>query len=133
MYSSCTFQATTCEVALSQYMCPDPVTTLNFTNCTNAFFNSLEGGYVVIPVPRSSYCVITIANAFPGMRILSNINAVQDSTTIVDKVIEKVVDNKVVEGVENKNYNTLLNLASLQSHECIRGFYSLSMSSNIPS
>eukprot|EP00349_Pseudokeronopsis_sp_Brazil_P000357 CAMPEP_0202961946 /NCGR_PEP_ID=MMETSP1396-20130829/6042_1 /ASSEMBLY_ACC=CAM_ASM_000872 /TAXON_ID= /ORGANISM="Pseudokeronopsis sp., Strain Brazil" /LENGTH=135 /DNA_ID=CAMNT_0049682181 /DNA_START=27 /DNA_END=434 /DNA_ORIENTATION=+ len=66
LYSTCTFQTTTCMVATSQYMCADASQTLTSTACDDWLVTDLEGRYVVVQLPPATYCTMSLSNLYHG-------------------------------------------------------------------
>eukprot|EP00349_Pseudokeronopsis_sp_Brazil_P001871 CAMPEP_0202957106 /NCGR_PEP_ID=MMETSP1396-20130829/1540_1 /ASSEMBLY_ACC=CAM_ASM_000872 /TAXON_ID= /ORGANISM="Pseudokeronopsis sp., Strain Brazil" /LENGTH=93 /DNA_ID=CAMNT_0049674425 /DNA_START=86 /DNA_END=367 /DNA_ORIENTATION=+ len=61
LYSTCTYKASTCEVATSQYLCPEPAQLMQSVDCGDKIeYRDLEGDYVVIKIPAATYCTVSI-------------------------------------------------------------------------
>jgi hypothetical protein len=114
MYSTCTFQASTCEVSTSQFMCADAAEQLTQTDCADVFVTTLDGVYTVVSMPPASYCTLTISNEY-------GVKAEEEEDVIEQQLFMRSLEAVSGKGKDpNKSYSNILNIGTLQSSQCIK-------------
>ena len=131
--SDCTFDADTCKVATSQYMCADPAESLSQIDLGDVFITNQDGDYIVLHLPPASYAEVTIKSVISknseenGEEAATNEitdSEAAPSTPTGSGFLKSALD-YIYQGDsdddqgENKDYSSLVSVGTLQSHQCI--------------
>ena len=90
---------------------------MTVAECPDAIITTLDGNYLVVTVPAASYCTLSVTNAYS-----SRIGYTEAKQLFLKSGIDATA--------ENKNYDNVVNIGTLQSSNCVKIQYSDSNSDN---